>query len=124
MESTENTPAEIPAMTPPSEVGELPAKPSGWPTAIGAISIIFGSLGVLCYGCGAGWTMVTPMLLSGMPADQRPPTPQGAQLFAQIFQQCAAFGLGLWLLIAGIGLTRRRSWQPVVPRICVRASAD
>ncbi len=111
MESNENTPAEIPAMTPPSEVGELPAKPSGWPTAIGAISIIFGSLGVLCYGCGAGWTMMTPMLVGGMPADQRPPTPQGVQLFVQIFQQCAASGLGLWMLIAGIGLTRRRSWS-------------
>jgi hypothetical protein len=98
-------------MSPPSEICELPPKPSGCPTAIGAISIVFGSLGLVCYGCVSLNTLATPFRVGMVPEDQRPPTPQGLQLFAQIFQMCAAFGLSLWLLIAGIGLTRRRAWS-------------
>ncbi len=104
------TDQQLPAMTPPSEVGELPPKPSGWPTAIGAISIVFGSLGLVCYGCGSLNTVLSPWLVGMVPEDQRPPIAQGLQLFVQIFQMCAATGLSVWLLIAGIGLTRRRPW--------------
>lgn len=99
-----------PAATPPSEVGEVPPKPPGWPGVIGTISIVFGALGLVCYGCLSLQTMMTPMMMGMMPEDQRPPTPQGIQLFVQIFQMCAAAGLSVWLLIAGIGLTRRRPW--------------
>ena len=104
------TDQQVPAMTPPSEVGELPPKPSGWPTALGAISIVFGSLGLVCYGCVSVNTVLSPWLVTMVPEDQRPVTPQGIQLFVQIFQMCAATGLSVWLLIAGIGLIRRRPW--------------
>ena len=99
-----------PAATPPSEVGEVPPKPPGWPGVIGTISIVFGALGLVCYWCLILQTMMTPIMMGMMPEDQRPPTPQGIQLFVQIFQMCAAAGLSVWLLIAGIGLTRRRPW--------------
>lgn len=111
MDIDERTPAETPSMTPPSEMGEPPAKPSGWPTALGTISIVFGSLGLVCYGCMSVNTIATPMLVGMVPEDQRPPTAQGIQLFVQIFQLCAASGLSVWLLIAGIGLARRRPWS-------------
>ncbi len=110
MEIDENTPAATPPMTPPSEVGEVPRKPPSWPGAIGTISIVFGSLGLVCYGCLSVQTMATPLMVGMVPEDQRPPTPQGIQLFVQIFQLCAAAGLSVWLLIAGIGLSRRRPW--------------
>jgi hypothetical protein len=106
METDQSTPA----MTPPSEVDELPPKPPGWPSAIGAISIVFGSLGLVCYGCGSIQTALSPWLAGMVPEDQRPPIAQGMQLFVQIFQMCAATGLSVWLLIGGIGLTRRRPW--------------
>lgn len=106
METNENIPAE----TPPSEVGEVPRKPPVWPSAIGTISIVFGALGLVCYGCLSLQTIATPFMVGMMPEDQRPPTPQGIQLFVQIFQMCASTGLSVWLLIAGIGLSRRRPW--------------
>ncbi len=106
MESNEN----IPAATPPSEVGEVPPKPPVWPSAIGTISIVFGALGLVCYGCLSLQTIATPFMVGMVPEDQRPPTPQGIQLFVQIFQMCATTGLSVWLLIAGIGLNRRRPW--------------
>jgi hypothetical protein len=111
MDIDESTPDDTPAMTPPSEIDDAPPEPSKWPTVIGAISIVFGSLGLVCYGCMSLNTIATPMLVGMVPEDQRPPTPQGLQLFVQIFQMCAAFGLSVWLLIAGIGLARRRSWS-------------
>ena len=110
MEIDENTPAATPPMTPPSEVGEEQRRPPSWPGVIGTISIVFGALGLVCYGCLSIQTMATPMMVGMVPEDQRPPTPQGLQLFVQIFQMCAAAGLSVWLLIAGIGLTRRRPW--------------
>ena len=110
MESNENTPAATTPMTPPSEVGEVPRKPPSWPGAIGTISIVFGAMGLVCYACLSLQTMATPLIVGMVPEDQRPPTPQGIQLFVQIFQLCAAAGLSVWLLIAGIGMTRRRPW--------------
>lgn len=83
---------------------------SKWPAIIGTISIVLGGLGLLCYGCGSLNTIVSPMLVSAMPEDQRPATPQGMMLVLQVAQTCAAFLLSLWLLFAGIGIVRRRSW--------------
>lgn len=37
---------------PPTEPGEVPGPPRGWPKVIGIISIVWGSLGLLCNGCG------------------------------------------------------------------------
>jgi len=88
-----------------------PAPRSAWPTVIGVICIVLASLGLLCYGCNSASTILQPMVIAAMPADQRPPTPQGAQLVYQVIALCASFLLSIWLLIAGIGLCRRRSWS-------------
>lgn len=97
METDENTPVETPANTPTSEIDDLPPKPSVWPMAIGVIAIVFGSLGLLCGGVGPVVTI----------AQQHA---QGLYLFFIAFQGCASLGLSLWLLIAGIGVVRRRAW--------------
>lgn len=97
METDENTPVETPANTPTCEIDDLPPKPSVWPMAIGVIAIVFGSLGLLCGGVGPVVTI----------AQQHA---QGLYLFFIAFQGCASLGLSLWLLIAGIGVVRRRAW--------------
>lgn len=54
--------------------GEMdgPAPPR-WPKVIGIISIVFGSLGVICGGVGIGWQLLMPGFLSQMPGGA-PPT--------------------------------------------------
>ncbi len=98
-----------PAMTPSAFEDYRP--PSKWPMTIGVISIVFGSLGLICYGCGSANTAASPWLVNMMPEDQRPPLAGGMLLTIQLFQQCSASLLSVWLLIAGIGVVRRRSWS-------------
>ncbi len=100
-------PGMTPAMTSPLPDDYRP--PSKWPTTIGVISIVFGSAGLLCYGCGSANTALTPWLITLMPEDQRPPS-GGILVVVQLFQMCSAFALSVWLLLAGIGLVRRRPW--------------
>jgi hypothetical protein len=100
-----------PPVEPSPEEPMLEAEPATrWPMTVGIISIVLGALGLLCYGCNSGSTLITPMMVSSIPEDQRPPTPQGVQLIMQIVQMCVSFLLSLWLLIGGIGLTGRRGW--------------
>lgn len=110
MENDQSTPDESPAVTPPSEAGEVVGNPPSWPGVLGTISIVFGASGLVCYGCLSLQIIATPFMVGMVSEDQRPPTAQGIQLFVQIFQMCAAAGLSVWLLIAGIGLARRRPW--------------
>ena len=79
---------------------------SRWPGVIGTISIVLGSLGVLCYGCNSASTLAAPFL----PASMQNQAAQGPQQAIQIAQLCLAFLLSVWLLTSGIGLLRRRSW--------------
>ncbi|MHC4416033.1 MAG: hypothetical protein ACYS0G_12185 [Planctomycetota bacterium] len=113
MEPTETTPPGPPGMTPAAQVVERLEKPSGWPMAIGVINIVLASIGLLCYGCGSINTMVSPWLAGMVPEDQQPVTAQGVQLVVQVVQMCAAALMSVWLLFAGIGLTRRRAWSRV-----------
>jgi hypothetical protein len=83
---------------------------SKWPTGVGVTSIVFGGLGLLCYGCQSLSTAAQPFLLGAIPEDQRPPAPQGVQLVFQVVQLCLAWVLSVWLLVGGIGLVRRRAW--------------
>lgn len=101
---------EPPVMSPPSELND-PGAPSSWPTTLGVICIVFGGLGLACYGCGSVQTALGPWMAGMVPEEQRPATPQGLQLVVQVAQMCTAFALSVWLLVAGIGLTRRRPWS-------------
>lgn len=84
---------------------------SKWPTAIGTISIVLGSIGLLCYGCNSLSNIASPMFSGMIPPEQRPPDPPAHLAAIQISQLCIAFLLSLWLLIAGIGLVKRRRWS-------------
>ncbi len=96
-----------------TEIDAIFEKQSRWPMVIGVINIVLGSLGLLCYTCGSLNAVASPFLAGMVPPDQRPATAGGAQLVVQIVQTCAAWALSVWLLVAGIGLTRRRAWARV-----------
>ena len=96
-------PASMPAMIPPA--------PSVWPTVIGTISIVLGAMGLLCYGCGAIWEMLGPLLANVVPPEVLGPQPQGVFLVYWIASHCVALLLSLWLLVAGIGIAQRRAWS-------------
>lgn len=54
--------------------GEMDDAPRpAWPKVIGIISIVFGSLGVICGGLGIGWQLMMPGFLGQMPGGA-PPT--------------------------------------------------
>ena len=97
---------------PVGESFEVEVPPAGWPTPVGVISIVLGSIGLLCYGCQSLSTIATPMFTGMIPEDVRPPTPSTGLFVTQIVQLCGGFLLSCWLLTAGIGLTRRREWAP------------
>ena len=51
-------------MTPPTDAGAIPPKPSAWPMVIGVIAIILGSLATL-QGCmGLGWSALAGTITS------------------------------------------------------------
>jgi hypothetical protein len=110
METDQPTEGEIPQMTPPVMGRDLGEQPAKWPKVVGVINIVLASLGLICYGCGSLNTILSPFFVGMIPEGQRPVTAQGAQLAIQIVQQCVATALSVWLLIAGIGLVKRRAW--------------
>ncbi len=100
-------------MTPPVEPGEIPHRPSAWPMVIGVIAIIFGSLAIL-QGCFGAVSSLFMSSLSGLM-----PTEQATMLDAMeglkpwmIIGAVLTLALGILLLVAGIGLVRRRAWSP------------
>ena len=100
-----------PSFEPPIMYDSLPPPQSSWPKVIGIISIIFGSFGLLCYGCNSAATIAQPWLAGMVPADQQPVTIQGMQLVLSLVSACGTFSLSLLLLMAGIYLTMRRHWS-------------
>jgi len=100
-----------PSSEPPIMYDSLPPPRSSWPKVIGIISIIFGSFGLLCYGCNSAVTIAQPWLAGMVPADQQPVTIQGMQLVFSIFVACGSFLLSLLLLIGGFALTMRKYWS-------------
>ncbi len=102
-----------PLMTPPVEPGEIPHRPSAWPMVIGVIAIIFGSLAIL-QGClGAVSTLFMSSLSGLMPAEQATMFDAMDDLKPwMIIGAVLTLALGILLLVAGIGLVRRRAWSP------------
>ena len=101
-------------MAPPTDTDAPEAKPPSWPTVIGVIAIVFGSLGIFQGCAGLASPFITRMALSN--PDALPPQSR-AQL--EVTQQFVLYnsisaifvlGLAVVLLIAGIGLVRRRAW--------------
>ncbi len=88
----------------------LPDEPPRWPTVVGVISIVWGSLGIICGGCG----LASPLIMEAMLAQQA--SQQGMGPMPDIMKpgplQMALGVVGLlWtvlLLVAGIMLTLRK----------------
>lgn len=104
-----------PAAAPPTTQGDfVPVKPpESWPTVIGVISIIFGSLGVLSGACGGAFLLLSGPLVSMIPEAQASemevqlssglpyPVLQGGVMLLE-------FVISVMMLVGGIMLLRRK----------------
>ncbi|MCZ6850349.1 MAG: hypothetical protein O7F17_01775 [Planctomycetota bacterium] len=100
-------------MTQPIDAGEIPHPPSAWPKVIGVITVIFGSLAILG-GCSGAVSSLFMSSLSGlMPEEQATmyDAMEGLKPWL-IIGAVLTLALGILLLVAGIGLVRRRAWSP------------
>jgi hypothetical protein len=95
-------------MTPPTEpVPMLEESLPSWPKVVGIVSIVWGSLGIMCNGCGVASMLVMPGLMAqAVPNEPMPPQFQPSGL------AIAASGLSVVvsavLILAGILVMRRR----------------
>lgn len=105
--------AGVPA-APPTQPFLRPAatKPPGWPSVLGVIAIVLGALGAL----GGVWGAAAPTVLRAVSRDI--PEMESAALDAAealgawtIPLAMLTGGLAVLLLVAGIGLVRRRRWS-------------
>lgn len=92
------------------------AQPKGWPKVVGIISIVWGSLGLLCNTCGiigiAGQSMMVNMMpgaQGGEGQQQIPPLPDVMQPgIADYAGAALGFALSVLLIIAGSALVARK----------------
>ncbi len=115
----DQTPFEPPATefgaAPPTQAGGFVplAPPEGWPTVIGVLSIIFGSLASLQGFCGLLGLIAFSSLLSFLPQevqDQMGTQMQSSMPYPgfQALQILTEFGVAILLLVGGIMLVRRK----------------
>ena len=98
----------------------MPARVSSWPTALGVLAIVIGSLGIIAYGCGGTFGLLTQ---SAMYRAMKSTGAGTADIFdaqAQVTTKYMPFtiangvilsGLAILILIAGVGMLRRRTWS-------------
>ncbi len=103
------------AMTPPTELGDAPERRSTWPTVIGILAIVFGALGVLgaCMGMASYvFVAIVGGQMQGMPGVQKAQLEVMRQYMVpnSIFVVVGTV-VAAWLLVAGIGVLRRRPWS-------------
>lgn len=115
-----------PPLTPPIQPGPL-ARPAGyspysspipvWPTVIGILAIVLGSLGLL----GGIWGAVSPLvmktLFQNMAVD--PNMPYFSEKWTQwtIMSSVVSSAVAVVLIVAGAGMLKRTAWSPRVARI-------
>ncbi len=103
------------AMTPPTEPGDAPERRSTWPTVIGIIAVVFGALGLLddCL------ELVSNMFFASLGDSTQGMSEEDKAQF-EVMRQYAVptvimtvvgTVLSAWLLVAGIGVLRRRPWS-------------
>ena len=105
-------------MTPPTDAGAIPPKPSSWPMVIGIIAIIFGSLATL-QGCmGLGWPALAALFTSALPEEQAGMMDATKSLTPLMMISAGlTMAIAIVLLIGGIGLTKRSPRSPKTCRI-------
>jgi hypothetical protein len=94
------------AFPPNSGVPELPPPLPTWPKVVGIISIGWGSLGIVCGGCG----MIMPMIATGAmkgSGQELPPAmmPQGPQMVLM----AVGLLLAVLLIVAGVATLNRKA---------------
>lgn len=99
---------------PPTMQPTLPAEPASWPGVIGTVSIIWGSLGLLCNSCGLIMQLAQPLMINMAPPEQRAqieaqqPPPELRPGLVEYGAMISKVPLAAILLAAGIALVRRR----------------
>lgn len=115
-----------PPLTPPIQPGPL-ARPAGyspysspipvWPTVIGVVGIVLGSLGLL----GAIWGAVAPLVMKtlfpNMAADPDMPHFSERWIQSTIISGVVSSAVAIILIVAGAGMLKRTAWSPRVARI-------
>jgi hypothetical protein len=90
---------------------QIPQPPPAWPKVIGIISIVLGSLGVICNACSLGGNAIASSFTQMMPPEQQ------AELQAQLQASASPLNLALaavgiliaiLLIVAGVFLVQRR----------------
>jgi len=109
IDPSQGTAPQMPPISPWSH-GGVPQPQSSWPGVVGTISIVLGSLGLLCYGCNSIMTFASPFVQNFMPPEMQQAQAQGAVLALNIGSYCIGFLLALLLLFSGVGIVQRRRW--------------
>jgi hypothetical protein len=103
--------------TPPTHAALLPAVPRAWPTVIGVIGVIYGSLMLVC-NCGGVFTLRIFRWLNDFAVRSGEPD-LVLQIQVRVLERIQALFIvhsvlamaaSAWLLIASIGLIRLRAW--------------
>jgi len=100
-----------PSLAPPTDPGELavPGRLSTWPTVIGVLAIVFGSLATLGGLCGVLGPLVMPGLLQGTGSGAEQMAAAGKWQVWSIVMNVISMALSILLLVAGIKLSSRRA---------------
>ncbi len=103
------------AMTPPVKQGDAPERRSRWPTVIGIIAVVFGVLGVLAACMGLVSNVLVAIFggsMQGMPEVQKAQFEVMRQyVVPNSIMMVVGTVVAAWLLVAGIGVLRRRPWS-------------
>jgi len=98
---------------PPTDAGDIvrPRRESSWPTVIGILAIIFGSLAAVGGLCGLFGPLFAGKMASMVPEEASAGLEE-AQVWSawNVISQILAMGLGVLCLTTGIGLVQRRLW--------------
>lgn len=99
-------------MTPPNQSDFMPTTEAPkWPTVVGIISIVWGSLGVICNGCGALSPIVGNAMVNMVPPEQQDQLRQqmaaGSSPVAVAISVLAVL-MSVFLIAAGLMTLKRR----------------
>lgn len=83
----------------------LPSTRPGWPKVVGIISIVWGSLWILCGGCGTAFQIWGASLMPPDPAASTPPPSVGP---LQVVSALIGIAIDVFLIVAGVMTVSRK----------------
>lgn len=90
---------------PSSGAPELPPPLPSWPKVVGIISIVWGSVGIVCSGCGLLTPVFIPALMKAVGQEMpKEAMPQGMQMLLMI----PGLLLAVFLIVAGVATLNRK----------------